>query len=91
MILPIWLLCWILDICNAIWLQAFEMQGNHTEALLELSKICLVHLIFPPEESSVCNLFLAFFLKLPFKMIVMAMFFLILFRTAISWDFLDDC
>ncbi|XWS43915.1 hypothetical protein CRYUN_Cryun16bG0145600 [Craigia yunnanensis] len=31
---------------------AFEMQGNHTEALLELSKICLVHLIFPPEESS---------------------------------------
>ncbi|XVF54996.1 hypothetical protein PTKIN_Ptkin06aG0001000 [Pterospermum kingtungense] len=31
---------------------AFEMQGNHTEAVLELSKICLVHLIFPPEESS---------------------------------------
>ncbi|OMO97708.1 hypothetical protein COLO4_14416 [Corchorus olitorius] len=31
---------------------AFEMQGKHTEAMLELSKICLVHRIFPPEESS---------------------------------------
>ncbi|XVF08380.1 hypothetical protein REPUB_Repub06bG0221500 [Reevesia pubescens] len=31
---------------------AFEMQGKHTEAALELSKICLVHRIFPPEESS---------------------------------------
>ncbi|XP_022767864.1 uncharacterized protein LOC111312116 isoform X2 [Durio zibethinus] len=31
---------------------AFEMQGKHTEAVLELMKICLVHQIFPPEESS---------------------------------------
>ncbi|EOY07009.1 hypothetical protein QQP08_015357 [Theobroma cacao] len=37
-----------------IFLQAwaFEMQGKHSEAMLELSKICLVHRIFPPEESS---------------------------------------
>ncbi|TXG72884.1 hypothetical protein EZV62_001463 [Acer yangbiense] len=33
---------------------ALEMQGNHPGALLELSKICLVFRIFPPEESSVC-------------------------------------
>ncbi|KAK3204642.1 hypothetical protein Dsin_018688 [Dipteronia sinensis] len=31
---------------------ALEMQGNHPGALLELSKICLVFRIFPPEESS---------------------------------------
>lgn len=31
---------------------AFEMQGQHAEALSELSKICLLHQIFPPEESS---------------------------------------
>ncbi|KAL5781064.1 hypothetical protein ACOSP7_006093 [Xanthoceras sorbifolium] len=31
---------------------ALEMQGNHSGALSELSKICLVLRIFPPEESS---------------------------------------
>ncbi|KAF8402259.1 hypothetical protein HHK36_013211 [Tetracentron sinense] len=31
---------------------ALEMQGQHTEAVGELSKICLIHRIFPPEESS---------------------------------------
>lgn len=37
-------------------LQALEMQGNRSEALLELSKICNVFQVFPPEESSVCVL-----------------------------------
>ncbi|KAL4353236.1 hypothetical protein GQ457_06G005500 [Hibiscus cannabinus] len=31
---------------------AFEMQGKRTEAVSELSKICLLHSIFPPGESS---------------------------------------
>ncbi|KAF3457965.1 hypothetical protein FNV43_RR02627 [Rhamnella rubrinervis] len=31
---------------------ALEMQGKHAEAMLELSKICLVLWIFPPEESA---------------------------------------
>ncbi|KAE8077187.1 hypothetical protein FH972_015775 [Carpinus fangiana] len=31
---------------------ALEMQGKHAEAKLELSKICLIHRIFPPEEFS---------------------------------------
>ncbi|KAL5543270.1 hypothetical protein UlMin_010980 [Ulmus minor] len=31
---------------------ALEIQGKHAEAKLELSKICLVLRIFPPEESS---------------------------------------
>ncbi|KAF3455435.1 hypothetical protein FNV43_RR00062 [Rhamnella rubrinervis] len=31
---------------------ALEMQGKHAEAMLELSKICLVLRIFPPEESA---------------------------------------
>ncbi|XP_010241509.1 PREDICTED: uncharacterized protein LOC104586088 isoform X2 [Nelumbo nucifera] len=31
---------------------AFEMQGSHSEAMVELSGICLIHQIFPPEESS---------------------------------------
>ncbi|WJX15536.1 hypothetical protein P8452_05668 [Trifolium repens] len=31
---------------------ALEMQGKHVEALGELSKICLLLRIFPPEESS---------------------------------------
>ncbi|KAJ4723254.1 Phosphoribosylformylglycinamidine synthase [Melia azedarach] len=31
---------------------ALEMQGNRSEALLELSKICNVFQVFPPEESS---------------------------------------
>ncbi|GMP78366.1 hypothetical protein CsSME_00034309 [Camellia sinensis var. sinensis] len=31
---------------------AFEMQGKHSEAVAELSKICLIHQIFPPEECS---------------------------------------
>ncbi|KAK9288502.1 hypothetical protein L1049_016961 [Liquidambar formosana] len=31
---------------------ALEMQGKHLEALVELSSICLIHRIFPPEESS---------------------------------------
>lgn len=37
-------------------LQALEMQGKHVDALGELSKICLLLRIFPPEESSVCSL-----------------------------------
>ena len=36
--------------------QALEIQGKHAEAKLELSKICLMLRIFPPEESSVCDL-----------------------------------
>ncbi|XP_039008985.1 uncharacterized protein LOC120137253 isoform X1 [Hibiscus syriacus] len=31
---------------------AFEMQGKRTNAVSELSKICLMHCIFPPGESS---------------------------------------
>ncbi|XP_059653580.1 uncharacterized protein LOC132300494 [Cornus florida] len=31
---------------------AFEMQGKNYEAVMELSKICLFHRIFPPEECS---------------------------------------
>ncbi|KAF7133327.1 hypothetical protein RHSIM_Rhsim09G0030700 [Rhododendron simsii] len=31
---------------------ALEMQGKHSEAAVELSKICLIHRIFPPEECS---------------------------------------
>ncbi|KAK8613257.1 hypothetical protein V6N13_101024 [Hibiscus sabdariffa] len=31
---------------------AFEMQGKRTEAVSELSKICLIQSIFPPGESS---------------------------------------
>ncbi|XP_052173835.1 uncharacterized protein LOC127789097 isoform X2 [Diospyros lotus] len=31
---------------------ALEMQGKHSEAELELLKICLIHQIFPPEENS---------------------------------------
>ncbi|CAB4263497.1 unnamed protein product [Prunus armeniaca] len=31
---------------------ALVMQGKHAEAVLELSKICLILRIFPPEESS---------------------------------------
>ncbi|KAJ9189267.1 hypothetical protein P3X46_000582 [Hevea brasiliensis] len=31
---------------------ALEVQGKHSEAVLELSKICLVLRAFPPEESS---------------------------------------
>ncbi|PIA29712.1 hypothetical protein AQUCO_05800075v1 [Aquilegia coerulea] len=34
------------------FLQALEMQGNRAEALMELSKISLIHQIFPPTESS---------------------------------------
>ncbi|KAL5703360.1 hypothetical protein ACHQM5_028461 [Ranunculus cassubicifolius] len=39
---------------RACFLQAwaFEMQGKHTEALMELSKICLIHRVFPPNQSS---------------------------------------
>lgn len=33
--------------------QALEMQGKPIEAVNELSKLCLVHRIFPPEEGSV--------------------------------------
>ncbi|KAK7844171.1 hypothetical protein CFP56_011144, partial [Quercus suber] len=33
-------------------LNALEIQGKHAEAKLELSKICLMLRIFPPEESS---------------------------------------
>ena len=39
----------------AVLIQALEMQGRHSEAVVELSKICLIHQIFPPEESSVCD------------------------------------
>ncbi|KAL4596892.1 hypothetical protein ACB092_12G196400 [Castanea dentata] len=35
---------------------ALEIQGKHAEAKFELSKICLMLQIFPPEESSVCDL-----------------------------------
>ncbi|OIT38809.1 hypothetical protein A4A49_32076 [Nicotiana attenuata] len=31
---------------------ALEMQGNHSEAAVELFKICVIHQIFPPEEFS---------------------------------------
>ncbi|KAI3840608.1 hypothetical protein MKX03_004620 [Papaver bracteatum] len=31
---------------------ALEMQGKHSEAVEEISKICLIHQIFPPEEFS---------------------------------------
>ncbi|KAL4578367.1 hypothetical protein LXL04_014489 [Taraxacum kok-saghyz] len=31
---------------------ALEMQGKHDEAVGELSKLCLIHRIFPPEEGS---------------------------------------
>ncbi|GLT89343.1 hypothetical protein SLE2022_073280 [Rubroshorea leprosula] len=31
---------------------ALKMQGKHSEAVSELSKICVIHRIFPPEESS---------------------------------------
>ncbi|XP_047318717.1 uncharacterized protein LOC124922037 isoform X2 [Impatiens glandulifera] len=31
---------------------ALEMQGKHSDALSELSKICTLHQVFPPEESS---------------------------------------
>ncbi|XP_071939441.1 uncharacterized protein [Coffea arabica] len=31
---------------------ALKIQGNHSEAVAELLKICLIHKIFPPEESS---------------------------------------
>ncbi|KAL2507275.1 hypothetical protein Fot_30922 [Forsythia ovata] len=31
---------------------ALEVQGKHSEALFELSKVCLIHRVFPPEESS---------------------------------------
>ncbi|XP_076883719.1 uncharacterized protein LOC143532583 [Bidens hawaiensis] len=31
---------------------AMEMQGKHTEAVDELSKLCLIHRIFPPDEGS---------------------------------------
>ncbi|KAM7465468.1 hypothetical protein LguiB_013030 [Lonicera macranthoides] len=31
---------------------ALEMQGKHSEGLAELSKLCLIHQIFPPEECS---------------------------------------
>ncbi|KAL4596891.1 hypothetical protein ACB092_12G196400 [Castanea dentata] len=34
------------------FLQALEIQGKHAEAKFELSKICLMLQIFPPEESS---------------------------------------
>ncbi|GMN63517.1 hypothetical protein TIFTF001_032582 [Ficus carica] len=39
---------------RSLFLQAWalEMQGKHAEAMLELSKICLILRIFPPEESS---------------------------------------
>lgn len=34
-------------------LQALEIQGKHSESVGELSKICLIHRIFPPNEYSV--------------------------------------
>jgi hypothetical protein len=39
-------------------MQALEMQGKRSEALDELSKICRIHNMFPPEENSVCIWFL---------------------------------
>ncbi|XP_057779082.1 uncharacterized protein LOC130997679 isoform X2 [Salvia miltiorrhiza] len=32
---------------------ALEVQNKHSEALVELFKVCLIHRIFPPEENSV--------------------------------------
>lgn len=52
---------------NSILLQALKMQGKHSEAVLELSKICVIHHIFPPEESSVCVLFSNEFLHMIFS------------------------
>ncbi|XP_059293854.1 uncharacterized protein LOC132046735 isoform X1 [Lycium ferocissimum] len=31
---------------------ALEIQGKHSEAVVELSKVCAIHQIFPPEEFS---------------------------------------
>lgn len=31
---------------------ALEVQSRHSEALVELFKVCLIHRIFPPEENS---------------------------------------
>lgn len=41
--------------------QALEMQGKHSEAMVEMSKLSLIHRIFPPEESSVCALIIDYF------------------------------
>lgn len=37
-----------------ILFQALEVQNKHSEGLVELFKVCLIHRIFPPEENSVC-------------------------------------
>ena len=34
-----------------VLIQALEIQGKHLGAMVELSKICLIHLIFPQESS----------------------------------------
>lgn len=47
--------CWRINLIFW-WFQAFEMQGRHAERRKELSKICLIHNIFPPKESSVSAL-----------------------------------
>ncbi|KAJ6741149.1 hypothetical protein OIU79_001139 [Salix purpurea] len=46
---------------------ALEVQGKHSEAVYELSKICLVLQTFPPEESSVSSY--ACFLVLLYRLI----------------------
>lgn len=38
---------------NSFLIQALELQGKRSEALKELSKICRIYQIFPPEEHSV--------------------------------------
>ncbi|KAL8491862.1 hypothetical protein ACS0TY_023457 [Phlomoides rotata] len=40
------------DISTNDIVQALEVQNRHSEALVELFKVCLIHRIFPPEENS---------------------------------------
>ena len=49
------------------------MQGKHVDAMAELSKICLLLQIFPPEESSVCIIIIicsVFFKFLDFSLVI---------------------
>ncbi|KAM3237827.1 hypothetical protein P3S67_012257 [Capsicum chacoense] len=34
--------------------EALEIQGKHSEAVVKLFKICVIHQIFPPKEFSFC-------------------------------------
>lgn len=46
---------------ESFYFQALEIQGKHSEAAVELFKICVIHQIFPPEEFSVRLLFILYF------------------------------